>query len=93
MKAMLPNNPNKNSCDKCGYELKQRIDDNEETIKKRLDIFKDASEPLFDYYKEKGVLVSIEPKKGIKDYYKIKNIVFNNLNINIETIKDKQYIY
>ena len=47
-------------CDKCGSELKQRKDDNEETVKNRLESYYKQSAPIVDYYKEKGLLYSSE---------------------------------
>lgn len=47
-------------CDKCGSELKQRKDDNEETVKNRLATYYKQSAPIVDYYKDKGVLYSSE---------------------------------
>ena len=47
-------------CDKCGAELKQRKDDNEETVKNRLVTYYKQSAPIVDYYKNKGVLYSSE---------------------------------
>ena len=47
-------------CDKCGSELKQRKDDNEETVKNRLETYYNQSAPIVDYYKEKGILYSSE---------------------------------
>lgn len=38
-------------CDKCGGKLVQREDDKEETVKKRLMVFRDLTEPLISYYK------------------------------------------
>ncbi|MBU4457587.1 MAG: adenylate kinase [Candidatus Omnitrophica bacterium] len=43
-------------CDKCGGELYQRKDDNEETIKTRLEIFNNQTKELIDYYRDKGIL-------------------------------------
>lgn len=37
-------------CDKCGASLYQRSDDNEETIKKRLEVYHQESAPLIEYY-------------------------------------------
>ena len=45
-------------CDKCGTELKQRKDDNEETIKNRLISYYKQSAPIVEYYKNKGLLYS-----------------------------------
>lgn len=47
-------------CDKCGSELKQRKDDNEETVRNRLSTYYKQSAPIVDYYKNKGVLYSSE---------------------------------
>ncbi len=46
-------------CDKCGSETYQRADDNEESVKKRLDIYRESTAPLVEYYKKKGVLKEI----------------------------------
>ncbi len=56
-------------CDKCGGELYQRDDDKEETIRKRLEVYKAQTEPLVDYYKKKGVLVNIDGTKTIQEIY------------------------
>lgn len=47
-------------CDKCGSELIQRKDDNEETVKNRLVAYYKQSAPIVDFYKEKGLLYSSE---------------------------------
>ena len=47
-------------CDKCGSKLIQRKDDTEETIKNRLKTYYTTSEPIIEFYKEKGVLHSYE---------------------------------
>lgn len=43
-------------CDSCGAELFQRSDDKEETIKKRLLVYKEESAPLIEYYGKKNKL-------------------------------------
>lgn len=55
-------NPSKQEgiCDKCGSQLKQRKDDNEETVRNRLVSYYKQSAPIVDYYKEKGLLYSSE---------------------------------
>lgn len=53
-------------CDKCGGELFQRDDDKEETIKKRLDVYNAQTAPLFDYYKKKGILKSVDGTGNIE---------------------------
>ena len=46
-------------CDKCGGELIQRKDDNEETVSKRLDIFNLEASPIIDFYKSKNILLEL----------------------------------
>ena len=46
-------------CDRCGGELYQRADDNEETIKKRLEVYFTETSPLIDYYSRTGKLLEI----------------------------------
>jgi adenylate kinase len=46
-------------CDRCGGELYQRDDDNEETIKKRLKVYFEETSPLIDYYRQCGKLVEV----------------------------------
>ena len=43
-------------CDKCGSELFQRADDSLETAKSRLAVFHQQTQPLIDYYEQRGVL-------------------------------------
>jgi len=42
-------------CDKCGGPLYQRPDDTPEVIKKRIDVYERQTQPILQYYKEKGV--------------------------------------
>lgn len=41
-------------CDKCGTDVVQRPDDNEETVKKRIEIYKEQTSPVKDYYAKQG---------------------------------------
>lgn len=56
-------------CDKCGGQLFQRDDDKEETIKKRLEVYNAQTAPLFDYYKQKGILKSVSGTGSIDEIY------------------------
>jgi adenylate kinase len=47
-------------CDLCGGELFQRDDDKPETIRHRLKVYNDQTAPLVGYYRDKGVLRTIE---------------------------------
>ncbi|MFB7083959.1 adenylate kinase [Streptomyces sp. NPDC056296] len=46
-------------CDVCGGELYQRGDDSEETVRKRLEVYHTQTEPIIDYYKAQGLVVTI----------------------------------
>jgi adenylate kinase len=54
----VENDPPKHEdvCDQCGKPLKQRDDDKPETVKKRLKTYHEMTEPLKDYYEERGLL-------------------------------------
>lgn len=46
-------------CDVCGGELYQRGDDKEETVRHRLEVYHTATEPIIDYYRAQGLVVTI----------------------------------
>lgn len=46
-------------CDLCGGELYTRDDDKEETVKNRLLVYKNQTQPLIDYYTKKSMLKTI----------------------------------
>ncbi|MEU3387984.1 adenylate kinase [Streptomyces albidoflavus] len=46
-------------CDVCGGELYQRADDKEETVRKRLEVYHNETEPIIDHYKAQGLVVTI----------------------------------
>lgn len=47
-------------CDACGGELVLRDDDKPETVKKRLTVYHDQTQPLIDYYSQKGILKNVD---------------------------------
>jgi adenylate kinase len=47
-------------CDVCGGELYQRDDDSEVTVRTRLEVYHTQTEPIIDYYKAQGLVVTIE---------------------------------
>ncbi len=47
-------------CDKCGGELYQRDDDSEATVRNRLEVYRNQTEPLIDYYDRAGVVARID---------------------------------
>ena len=50
-------------CDTCGAELILREDDKPDTVQKRLKVYHEQTQPLIDYYKEKGILKSVDGRK------------------------------
>ena len=46
-------------CDRCGGELYQRDDDQEETIRKRIQVYLEQTAPLLDYYAKSGQLTEV----------------------------------
>lgn len=56
-------------CDSCGKELTLRDDDKPETVKRRLEVYHEQTRPLLDYYKEKGVLYSVDGTGTVDDIY------------------------
>ena len=57
------------TCSRCGADLIQRADDNEATVKNRLQVYKDQTEPLIDYYKKAGKLVTVDGDKAIDEVF------------------------
>ncbi|MBN1622282.1 MAG: adenylate kinase [Endomicrobiales bacterium] len=57
-------------CDNCSGELVQRADDNPETIKQRLKVYRDQTEPLIEYYSKTKILVKIDGAKSINEVFK-----------------------
>jgi adenylate kinase len=56
-------------CDKCGGELYQRDDDNEETVRSRLNVYESQTLPLIDYYKVQGKIRPIDGVGEIKEIF------------------------
>ncbi|MDH3811843.1 MAG: adenylate kinase [Gammaproteobacteria bacterium] len=56
-------------CTNAGGELIQREDDNEETIRNRLDVYRENTEPLIEFYKEREKLTTIEAEGEIDEVY------------------------
>jgi adenylate kinase len=59
-------------CQKCGGELYQRIDDQEETIRKRLRVYQEQTKPLIGFYREKNRLICIDGSGAM-------DLIFNSL--------------
>jgi len=53
-------------CDDCGGELYQREDQKPEAIKKRLEIYREKSEPLIEFYRREGKLREVDANRPIE---------------------------
>lgn len=69
-------------CDKCGGELYQRNDDNEESMNTRIKTYYEVTEPIIDYYKEKGVLKTIDSSQGNDIVFKIIENILRSEDVN-----------
>ena len=47
-------------CDKCGGEVIQRPDDTPETVRERLEVYHEQTQPLIEFYKSRGILKLID---------------------------------
>ena len=64
-------------CDKCGGELYQRSDEDEATVKTRLNTYVEQTKPLIDYYQAKGSLININGDQAMDE-------VFNDIKSSLE---------
>jgi len=56
-------------CDKCGGELYQRDDDSEATVRNRLEVYRNQTEPLIGYYDQAGVVARIDGAQAPDEVY------------------------
>ncbi len=59
----------KNTCDKCGNELIWRSDDRPENLSHKIDLYRQHTKPLKNYYEELGLLKIIDATKPLMDVY------------------------
>jgi len=57
------------ACTEAGGELVQRVDDNEETISNRLDVYHERTEPLIEFYQSRNKLITIDAGGPIDEVY------------------------
>lgn len=67
-------------CDICGSEIIQRADDSAATVNKRLDVYEAQTQPLIDYYTEKGLLSKVDGTQAINDVFKSICTLLDNMN-------------
>lgn len=58
-----------NICDNCGSELVIRDDDKPETVKKRLDVYHNQTQPLIDYYDNENILANVDGTKDMEEVF------------------------
>ena len=56
-------------CDKCGQKLVLRDDDKPETVMKRLNVYHEQTQPLIDFYSNKGILKSVDGTVDMMDVF------------------------
>lgn len=56
-------------CDACGGSLILREDDKPETVKKRLEVYHEQTQPLVDFYQGKGILVDVDGTKDLMEVF------------------------
>ena len=54
-------------CDHCGGEVYTREDDKPEAIQKRLEVYREQTAPLIDYYRNKGLLLDIDARPMVDE--------------------------
>ena len=64
-------NPTKveNICDVCGEKLILRDDDKPETVKNRLNVYHEQTQPLIDYYQTQGILRTVDGTKDMDEVF------------------------
>lgn len=68
------------TCDRCGGDLYQRADDNAETVQNRLDLNLKQTQPLLDFYQEKGYVRNINGQQDI-------NKVFEDIDVLLGAVR------
>ena len=54
-------------CDDCGGTLVQRKDDHPDTVKERLEVYHNQTEPLKEYYSKQGKLLVVHGQESVED--------------------------
>jgi Adenylate kinase and related kinases len=63
-------------CDLCGDTLVQRDDDKEEVVRKRLEVYRKQTQPLIEFYQERGIIYKLDAGKGVEELFEeVKGLV------------------
>jgi adenylate kinase len=65
-------------CDKCGGELVQRSDDKEDTVKNRLKVYQEQTQPLLNYYEQQGNLTTLDGNRDSEEVFKDVKVILEN---------------
>ncbi len=57
-------------CDVCGEKLVLRDDDKPETVKTRLDVYHEQTQPLIDFYEKRGILATVDGTQPMDDVFR-----------------------
>jgi adenylate kinase len=63
-------------CDLCGGSLVQRDDDKEEVVKKRLEVYRTQTQPLIEFYQDRGIIYRLDAGKAVEELFEeVKGLV------------------
>jgi adenylate kinase len=64
------------ACDLCGGSLVQRDDDREEVVKKRLEVYRKQTQPLIEFYQDRGIIYRLDAGKAVEELFEeVKGLV------------------
>ena len=77
----MKNNPPKEEgvCTECGGEVYQRPDDNEETVKTRMDVYLENTKPVIDYYELQGKLKKLDADRDSREVQESLMKIFDSI--------------
>jgi adenylate kinase len=58
------------TCRRCGGEVRQRADDQEETVRARLEVYANQTAPLVAHYRAKGILEEVRGDGSVDDIFR-----------------------
>jgi adenylate kinase len=56
-------------CDACGGAVVKRPDDEEDTVRRRLAVYKEQTAPVIDYFRARGGLVTVNGAGNIEEIF------------------------
>jgi adenylate kinase len=56
-------------CDECGGNLMRRADDNEETIRNRIRVYRQKTQPVIDYYRDRGSFHRLDASAPVEEVF------------------------